>query len=56
LGRRIPWAGGVVTGTRKKLEQGLSFSYVGPERGFPGSSGLGESNGGDQGRTPRRRE
>jgi len=56
LGRRIPWAGVSVTGTGKKLELGLSFSYVGPERGFPGVSGLGEPNGGGQGRTPRRGE
>jgi len=49
LGRRIPWAGEVVTKTRKKLELGLSFSYVGPERDFPGSSGLGEPNGGGPG-------
>jgi len=42
LGRRIPWAGDVVTATGKKLELGLRKKYVGPERGFPGSSGLGE--------------
>ena len=54
LGRRIPWAGGAVTGTGKKLELGLSFSYFGPERDFPERSGLGEPNGGGQGETPRR--
>jgi len=54
LGRRIPWAGGAVTGTGKKLELRLRKKYFGPERGFPGSSGLGEPNGGGQGRTPRR--
>ena len=54
LGRRIPWARETVTGTGKKLELGLSFSYVGPERGFPGSSELGEPNGGGQGETPSR--
>jgi len=50
----IPWARGAVTRAGKKLELGLSFSYVGPERGFPGSSGLGEPNGGGYGETPRR--
>jgi len=54
LGRRIPWAGGVVTGTGKKLELGLRKKYVGPERDSPGSSGLGEPIGGGQGETPRR--
>jgi len=54
LGRRIPWAGGAVTGTGKKLELRVSFSYFGPERGFPGGSELGEPNGGGQGKTPRR--
>ena len=43
-----------VTRTGKKLELGQSFSYVGPERGFPGSSGLGEPKGGGQGETPSR--
>ena len=34
----------VVTRTGKKLELGLSFSYVGPERDSPGSSARGEPN------------
>ena len=50
----VPWVGGAVTGTGKKLEPGLSFSYFGAERDFPGSPGLGEPNGGGQGRTPSR--
>jgi len=49
---RIPWARGAVTGTGKKLELGLRKKYFGPERDFPGSSGLGEPNGGGQGETP----
>jgi hypothetical protein len=51
LERRIPWAGGVVTGTGKKLELGLRKKYFGPERGFLGVSGPGEPKGGGQGGT-----
>jgi len=56
LGRRIPWAGVSVTGTRKKLELGLRKKYFGLERDFPGSSGLREPNGGGQGKTSRKGE
>ena len=49
LGRRIPWAGGVVTGAGKKLELGLRKKYFGTERDFPGSSEMGEPKGGGQG-------
>ena len=44
----------MVTGTGKKLELGLSFSYVGLEGKGPGSSGLGEPNGGGPGESSRR--
>jgi len=52
LERRIPWAGESVTRTGKKLELGLRKKYVGPERGFPGSSGLGEPMGEVRGKRP----
>jgi len=45
LERRIPWAGDGVTGTGKKLELGLGFSYFGSERDSPGSSARGEPMG-----------
>jgi len=47
--------GRAVTGTGKKLEQGLSFSYFGPERGSPGRSGPGVPYEGGPGKSPRRR-
>jgi len=34
------------------LELGLSFSYFGPERGFPGSFGTGEPKGEVRGKRP----
>jgi len=55
FGKKDTLGRGVGHGAGKKLELRLSFSYFGLERGFPGSSGLGEPNGGGQGRTPRRR-
>ena len=54
MGRRIPWTGESVTGTGKKLELGLRKKYFGAERDFPERAGLGEPNGGGQGKTPRR--
>jgi len=39
---------------RENVVTGLSISFFGPEGSFPGSSGLGEPNGGGQGETPRR--
>ena len=46
MGRRIPWAGGAVTGTGKKLELRLRKKYFGGGAGFSWEIGTRGDKGG----------